>query len=105
MNPDHWVFPKGHIKPGETTEEAALREVREEAGVKATILSGIGDSEFTRGDEHIRVKYFVMRYEAEGQADEDRKTKWCTYEEVAALLQFEDARRVLGQAERFLEAG
>src|SRR5690625_2968385 len=31
-----WVFPKGHIDPGETALEAALREVEEEAGVVAT---------------------------------------------------------------------
>lgn len=30
-----WVFPKGHIDPGETALEAALREVAEEAGVRA----------------------------------------------------------------------
>lgn len=31
-----WVFPKGHIDPGEDALEAALREVEEEAGVSAT---------------------------------------------------------------------
>jgi len=31
-----WVFPKGHPEPGETLLEAALREVEEEAGVRAT---------------------------------------------------------------------
>jgi|FLYL01.1.fsa_nt_gi diadenosine hexaphosphate hydrolase (ATP-forming) len=30
-----WVFPKGHIDPGESALEAALREVEEEAGVQA----------------------------------------------------------------------
>ena len=33
---DRWVFPKGHIDPGEGTLEAALREVEEEAGVRAS---------------------------------------------------------------------
>lgn len=34
-----WVFPKGHIDPGESALEAALREVEEEAGVRAYPLA------------------------------------------------------------------
>ena len=35
-----WVFPKGHIEQGETSEAAALREVAEEAGVQAELVRG-----------------------------------------------------------------
>ncbi len=35
---DHWVHPGGHIDPGETPDEAALREAEEETGVEAEIL-------------------------------------------------------------------
>jgi 8-oxo-dGTP pyrophosphatase MutT (NUDIX family) len=34
LSGNEWVFPKGHIEPGESPEQAALREVREEAGVE-----------------------------------------------------------------------
>src|ERR1051325_5923127 len=37
-NPDIWVLPKGHIEKGETPEAAAVREVMEEAGVRASIV-------------------------------------------------------------------
>lgn len=33
-----WVFPKGHIEPGESSEAAAVREVEEEAGVSAALV-------------------------------------------------------------------
>jgi len=102
-NPTHWVFPKGHIKPGESPETAALREVREEAGVKAEIVSTLGESEFTREVENVRVLYFVMRYKARGkEAAEDREVKWCSYEEAAATLSFDDARKLLEKANTIL---
>ncbi|QQK07895.1 NUDIX hydrolase [Miniphocaeibacter halophilus] len=37
-----WVLPKGRLEKGETREEAALREVNEEAGIKAEIVRYIG---------------------------------------------------------------
>ena len=33
-----WVFPKGHIEPGESKVDAAVREVEEEAGVQASVV-------------------------------------------------------------------
>ncbi|MDO8487678.1 MAG: NUDIX domain-containing protein [Candidatus Curtissbacteria bacterium] len=41
-----WDFPKGHIEAGESQEEAALREVEEETGVKAEIIEKVGQTEY-----------------------------------------------------------
>ena len=41
-----WVLPKGTVEEGETHEETALREVREETGVRATIIKYIGKSQY-----------------------------------------------------------
>jgi 8-oxo-dGTP pyrophosphatase MutT (NUDIX family) len=101
-DPSIWIFPKGHIKPGESPEMAALREVREEAGIKAEIISSLCESNFTKEVEKVRVAYFVMRYRASGYAHEDREVKWCSYEEAAATLLFEDARKVLKKAKKIL---
>lgn len=33
-----WSFPKGHVEPGETTEETAVREIKEECGIETYII-------------------------------------------------------------------
>ena len=42
-----WVLPKGTVEPGETHEQTALREVREEADVRASIVKYVGKSQYT----------------------------------------------------------
>ena len=96
--PEHWVFPKGRIAPGESAEKAAQREVREEAGVEADILMPIGATEYHIGDEAVRVQFFLMRYVVERMSPEGRRKRWCTYEEGLGLLSFEDARDLLRRA-------
>ena len=44
----HWGFPKGHIEPGETQHETAIRETKEETGLDISILDGFScKSEYT----------------------------------------------------------
>lgn len=43
----YWGFPKGIIDPGQTSKEAAVREVREEGGIEAEIVDKVGDSKYT----------------------------------------------------------
>ena len=42
-----WVLPKGTVEKGENYEQTALREVREETGVKARIIEYVGKSEYS----------------------------------------------------------
>ncbi|GBF05053.1 NUDIX hydrolase [Deinococcus aerius] len=57
-----WAFPKGHVEPGETLEQTAVREVREETGVTATPLAPLPETRYTndRGEARV-IHWFAMR--------------------------------------------
>jgi len=96
----HWVLPKGHIDPGESPEDAARREVREEAGVEAAIVTRAGVDVYTLDGKEIRTLYFGMRFERSCPADEDRDVCWLGFPEVCAKAGFEGARKLIERTHR-----
>jgi diadenosine hexaphosphate hydrolase (ATP-forming) len=94
-----WVFPKGWIDPGETLEQTALREVREETGVRAEIVSGAGTVPYEADGETREVAYFVMRVTDSPEWAEHAGIDAAAYPvgEVEQVLTFDNNRELWTQ--------
>ena len=97
-NPDIWLLPKGRIEKGETPEAAALREVSEEAGVRAAIIAPAGESTYEVRGKTVRTIFYLMEYQGETTPTEDRALAWRRYDDALALLHFANTRRILTRA-------
>lgn len=102
-------FPKGHVEPGETEAQTALREIYEETGLKPTLLTGFRATDsYAIPKRHNTVKfvtYFLAEYTDQDicyQKEELRGARLLSYEEALKKLPFKNARRILTQANNFL---
>ncbi len=107
-----WSFPKGWIEKGETIEQAALREVAEEAGVKAQIVSKLPTLKifFTNPDGQKVMKfitYFMMEWQEDLKESfgwETEEVKWVSKDEAAGLLIYKNEKELLDKAVESLRA-
>ena len=87
-----WSLPKGTRDPGESGEDAALREVREEIGLECTLGEELPHVEYQdrKGREKV-VRYWLMDVEGGEFApnDEVDEVRWVDVDEAAALLNYE----------------
>jgi ADP-ribose pyrophosphatase YjhB (NUDIX family) len=99
-----WVFPKGRVENGETAAAAALREVSEEAGVRARPLRRLRPVQQRKAGERISIAYFLMAYAGRTTPLEKRKIRWLTFREALAALDLGKNRRLLRSADRLVWA-
>jgi len=98
-------LPKGHPEPGETTLDAAIREVREEAGVTGRPIGSLGSIQYTRQRRGQmipkRVVFFLFEYESGDPQDHDHEieeARWMPLAEAAVSLTFEGEREIILKA-------
>ena|SRR5438270_5264610 len=111
-----WALPKGNIDPGETPEQTAVREVREETGLHAEVLSKLGDSKYV----YVRawgdgarifkvVSFYLLRYRSGRLGNlpaetrhEIARTHWIPLEEAPRRLTYKGDREMAQAALEYL---
>lgn len=100
-----WALPKGTPDPGETVEQTALREVREETGLEVVIDRHAGDVEYwfntASARVHKRVSFFLM-HPTGGSLDahdpEFDRVAWFPIDKALELVTYSNERQLLDKA-------
>jgi len=109
-----WGLPKGTPSPGESLEEAAVREVTEETGLQVKIVAKIRAIEywFARPQEGVRyhkfVHYYLMLPTGGSTADHDSefdRVEWGPIEEALKTLSYKNEVAVVREALDLIEKG
>ena len=101
-------FPKGHVEAGESEQETALRETREETSIRAEIVGDFRREtvyKMQNGNEKT-VVYFLARYSDQTPAHnpgfEIRDHLVLPLEEACKALTFENTKEILRDAEEYI---
>ena len=102
-------MPKGHVEPGETSEETAVREVAEETGISGRILAPLGTIDFWFVAEgrriHKTVHHFLLLAEGGELSDADvevTEVAWVPLSELSERLAYADERRLVSRVAELL---
>jgi 8-oxo-dGTP pyrophosphatase MutT (NUDIX family) len=110
----NWGFPKGHLESGERADEAAVREVREETGLRELSLRGSIETidwyfRF-RGRLIHKVCHFYLMETIQAETAPQRTEgitacQWTAYEEATSCISYANARHVLRRAREMIAGG
>ena len=98
-------LPKGHLDGDETPEQAARREVAEEAGVTVELVEELGDVQYRyerRGRRVAKtVRFYLFRYVSGSVDDHDHEieeARWMPLQQAARELTYAGEREMVGRA-------
>lgn len=107
-NGGHWSFPKGHVEEGETEEETAIREIKEETGIDVIL-----DNSFRKVITYTPKKditkdviYFIAKavsYDYTPQEEEISQIKWVEINHANSILSYDNDRQLVSKAKSVIK--
>jgi len=97
-----WTFPKGHLEPGESPRQAALREVEEETGYRCSIIRPLLRVRYgftiNHGFVHKAVQWYLMRSLSKtGKPDtaEIDEVRWVSLQKAVSMVIYPSDKKLL----------
>lgn len=102
INSGHWSFPKGHIEKGETEEQTARREIKEETGIDVVLDTTFRETVryCPKKDVDKEVVYFLgkpKQFEIIPQAEEISDARWVEINRAQSILTYDNDKIVVSK--------
>ncbi len=102
-NAGHWDFPKGHMEVGESEEDTALREVKEETNIDIELLTDFRYESHYSPKENVEktVVFFLANSKSSDLVKQDAEIAnigWFDYKEAKEILTYDNAKELFEKA-------
>lgn len=100
---DGWEFPGGKIEPGETPEEAIVREIKEELDTEVEVIELLDTVEYDYPNFHLSMGCFICKIKSGDLVlKEHEAAKWLTKDTLGSLEWLPADMGLVGEIEKYL---
>lgn len=101
---DGWEFPGGKIEPGETPQEAIVREIKEELDTEVEVIELLDTVEYDYPNFHLSMGCFICKIKSGDLVlKEHEAAKWLTKDTLGSVEWLPADMGLVGEIEKYLK--